>query len=416
MPPFLIAARKDLLRRLRDPVALLFWLAIPLLTGVLMTQSLGGKSGPAPKLHLLVADEDDSFGSRLLLGALAQGRATEFIQTESVDQTAGRNRLEHGQGTALLIIPKGFAQALLRERPTRLTLLTNPSQRFLPGIAEELLRSAADAVFYLHRLAGPEFHEPAQGSSGPRRALGAADFARAGASIGQAVESLGTCLFPPAITLVTETTAAPQASNPAKIPLTTALFPGIVLMSLLFTSQGLSADLWRERDAGLLRRVLTTHLSMPAFLSGKLAAAAAVLSAVSLVMLMAGMLYLSLPLARLPLAWAWSAGTGLLLTLLMLCIQMHASSRRAASFLTFSLVFPLFMAGGSFFPSEIMPAWMAALGRWTPNGWATEQLKGLLLARPGPLPLAGAFALLALLSGVLFAWNTTRLARVFARK
>jgi len=39
---------------------------------------------------------------------------------------------------------------------------------------------------------------------------------------------------------------------------------------------------------------------------------------------------------------------------------------------------PLMMLGGSFFPFEAMPAWMAAAGRWTPNGLGVATLKELL--------------------------------------
>ena len=42
-----------------------------------------------------------------------------------------------------------------------------------------------------------------------------------------------------------------------------------------------------------------------------------------------------------------------------------------------AVLFPLLMLGGSFFPSEAMPGWMAQVGRWTPNGWAVERLKAL---------------------------------------
>lgn len=410
MPPLLSTARKDLLRLGRDPIALLLWVVLPLVVGLLMIQVSGGQRGPAPKLHLLVADEDASFLSRLLVNSLALSRAEDFIRTEKVERLTGQHRLARGEGSALLVIPKGFAGALLREQPTRLTLLTNPAQRILPAMAEQLLRSFCEAVFYLHRLIGSDLHEI---GSAPLREL---DLARLSRTLQQAVQTLGPSLFPPLLQLESEPLAQPKDRPAATFSFTTALFPGLVLMALLFAAQGLSGDLWREREAGVLRRVAITPLGLPAFLTGKLLAAAVVQAGVALVVLAAGMAYLSLPRARLPLALGWALGAGLLLTLLMQGLQMQASSRRGAWFLTSSLIFPLFLAGGGLFPSEVMPGWMAAVGRWTPNGWATEQLKGLLLGRPGPLPLAVAFGLLAGLSGGLWAWNAVHLAKSFSRK
>ena len=58
----LVAADKDIRRFFRDPVALAFSLGIPLLLGGVMLAAMGGTKGPAPHVHLLVADEDDTFG------------------------------------------------------------------------------------------------------------------------------------------------------------------------------------------------------------------------------------------------------------------------------------------------------------------------------------------------------------------
>jgi ABC-type uncharacterized transport system permease subunit len=46
------------------------------------------------------------------------------------------------------------------------------------------------------------------------------------------------------------------------------------------------------------------------------------------------------------------------------------------------------MLGGAFFPFEVMPKWMAAVGRLTPNGWALERFKDLLFGEIGMAQLA----------------------------
>jgi len=57
---------------------------------------------------------------------------------------------------------------------------------------------------------------------------------------------------------------------------------------------------------------------------------------------------------------------------------LFAGSQRGSELLSSIIVFPLMMLGGSFFPFEQMPAWMAAAGRWTPNGLGVARLKDLL--------------------------------------
>ena len=48
--------------------------------------------------------------------------------------------------------------------------------------------------------------------------------------------------------------------------------------------------------------------------------------------------------------------------------------RRAASLVSSMVVFPLLMAGGSFFPLAALPGWIASIGRLTPNGFIADRL------------------------------------------
>ena len=91
-----------------------------------------------------------------------------------------------------------------------------------------------------------------------------------------------------------------------------------------------------------------------------------------------------------------------------LVLQFFASTRRGASVLGNIVLFPMMMIGGSFFPFEAMPEWMAAVGQWTPNGQALARFKDLIAgtATPGALAVAvaaiGAPAALAFLLSARF--------------
>ena len=99
MGKMFMAAGKDLRRYLRDWVAALTWLGIPLVIGTIMILATGGNAGPKPQALLLVADEDDSFLSKFLFGGMGQGRVSDTIRVEKVFQEAGRHavaRRSHG--------------------------------------------------------------------------------------------------------------------------------------------------------------------------------------------------------------------------------------------------------------------------------------------------------------------------------
>jgi ABC-type multidrug transport system permease subunit len=72
------------------------------------------------------------------------------------------------------------------------------------------------------------------------------------------------------------------------------------------------------------------------------------------------------------------------------------------------------MIGGSFFPFEAMPPWMAAIGAWTPNGLALLRLKALLFGELVPGALAMAALGIGAPAAVAFLWSTRQLRRRFA--
>ena len=117
---FIVAtALKDLRRRLADPAALVFWLGIPLVVGSMIALIQG--DGGAPKAHLMVADLDETFVSGLVAGAGGQEGAAQFMEIEQVELDEGRERIDAGDGSALLILPEGFGDAVLKESLAKLT-------------------------------------------------------------------------------------------------------------------------------------------------------------------------------------------------------------------------------------------------------------------------------------------------------
>ncbi len=50
-------------------------------------------------------------------------------------------------------------------------------------------------------------------------------------------------------------------------------------------------------------------------------------------------------------------------------------SSKAANMIIGAAAFPLLMLGGSFFPMESMPTWLARIGTFLPNGFLLKGLK-----------------------------------------
>lgn len=398
----LLTALKDLKRRLADPIALAVWMGIPLLVGTLITL-MGGGGAPTLKAHVLVADLDDSFLSNLVSNA-----GGELLDTEKVDIDDGRARMNEGDASALLVIPEGFQEGVLHEKPTRLELITNPAERILPRIVEEALDILLEATFYLQRLMGGPLQAIADSEGFPTND----QVGSLSVQINEQLAAIQDVAFPPVIQVDYEVEHEEEGSSSSFGLL---FFPGFLFMSVIFVAQGMSEDVWKEKEQGTLRRIVSSPRSVALFLAGKLLAGTVLMAFIAGLGVGIGVLFLDLSLAALPLAILWCALAGTGIYTLFLLIQLFASTPRAGSLLTMMVLFPLIMLGGSFFPFELMPGWMREVGTWTPNGQALVQLKHILAGDLEPAALARAAVFLAGSGAVLFLLSLRRLRGHFLR-
>lgn len=367
----LATARKDLKRTARDWPALLTWVGIPLLVGGLLVLMFGG-DGAGPEGTVLVADQDGGIAARLLTGAFQQGPLAGMFEVESVEPGEGRERMEDGDASGLVVIPEGFGQAALEGQPATVELVTNPSQTILPGILESTLDLTLEAAEVLRRI----FDDPIDRIVAIQDVAGApADSTVAAIStrFNQAGAEARAWILPPAIELETVTLGEEEPFDFAG-----AFFPGMLILALLFMAGGLSTDVWTERRQGTLRRVVAAPTGASAIMTGKWVAGTAALALVAAVGLAAGGLLFGLEVGNPLLAFVWMTlvGGGILAFFTM--IQLLAPSETAGNVIANAITLPLAMLGGSFFPFEAMPGWMAGIGRLTPNGWALLRLRDIM--------------------------------------
>ena len=366
---FLAAScKKDLSRWWQDPLAVLLWLGIPFLIGGLITAMVDGGNGASPTGILLIHDEDESLISGLIAGVYSQGQLGELISVEQVTLDEGTARINAGDASGFLIIPDGFGAAFLEEQPVTLTLTTNPSQTILPGIMQDVTEILLDLGFYVQALFGAEIEQISNSVDGTAPTdVFVADIA---VQIQGKIETISPLLFPPAIDL--EIVEPPPAEPRPDIAV--LFLPGIVLMAILFSAQGLSSDYWKERETGTLRRLVSTSGLLSRFVFGKALAAAVVIGLLASITLTLGFLYHGLAWNKFVPSLVWVTISGVGLFAWFAALQMLFPTRKAANLLTTILLFPLLMMGGSFFPLDALPDWIAAIGRISPNGFVVDRL------------------------------------------
>ncbi len=406
MPFAWTCALKDLRRFRRDPIQLLVWIGIPVFAAV-MVFLVFGRERVVPRGVLLVADEDQSLVSSLLAGAYGQGPLGDMLTVEKVTPEAGRKRIDVGDGSALLRIPKGFGSAVLNGTPTHLYLVTNPAQNILPQIIQETTSLLGDAAFYLQAVAGDRLRSLATGEAptDSRVAEAAVAFNRLGTAISGYLDPLR-------IELVTQTsTPKPEVDSSS---LGATFLRSMLFLSVLFVALGFSGEIWKERRQGVLRRFLVAPARVESFLAGRLLGLGVILLLLTACGFGAGYAVLGAKPANLVVAGLFVPLAGLALYLLLQLLVLFAPNERAASVLGNLVMFPLAMAGGSFFPFEMMPGWLAAIGRWTPNGWAVTQVGVLLDGKAGPAGVLWMFAVVVVVGGAAFLMVARHLRRGFA--
>ena len=407
---FLVAnIRKNLLRIAASPWPLAIWIGVPLLVGALLSGVMGGSGATAPKVHLLLADSDQSVLSGALSEMLASDQFGEMLILEPVSEEAGHAILDDGGASAMLIVPAEFQSNFLTSSPQELRLVVNPLQSILPEMAEELTGMIAQFGAYAQQAFGRELsaiHAISQDLESDAAQAKAQETAVS--AIGKLARLTPALRDAPIEVEVVTTEGASEAT------FLMLFFPGLLMMTMIFAAQGLAEDLWAEREMGTLRRLQSTSASASAWLTARLASSGLVLIGVLLPLALAGFALLDLSLVYLPLVLIWSALAGLMLMQLASLIQVLAPTRKAGALFSTLVFFPLLLVGGSFFPFENMPDFLAAIGRATPNGMMLEPLKRWLIGTGSLAEFALPLAIALLASLALHSLTAWRLRAGFA--
>lgn len=158
------------------------------------------------------------------------------------------------------------------------------------------------------------------------------------------------------------------------------IFPGIVAMTILFTSAFSAISVIWDREVGFLKEVLVAPVSRWAVTLGKVLGGATVAVAQGCIMLLLS------PLAGVKL----SVATVLTLLPLMFLVAFAmtamglAAAARMRSMQGFTVimnfvVLPIFFLSGAMFPLAGLPAWMDVLVHFDPLTYGVDALRGVTI-------------------------------------
>lgn len=391
-------ARKDWTLFLRDRIALLLALALPIVLAGIFGVAMSGMAGDdaLERVEFDVEDLDGSQQSQALVAAL---RETAGLDVEPRSDV--RKRVAAGRSPAGLRIEPGFGEAYEAGGSGALVLLRDPARAIEQQIVAGNVLGALARFYGEQRWRQIESGMRASGASAEDLEHARASFASSsGAPNGpeQAAAALG---------LQTEDVLGGQDDSSRAAGRAHAV-SGIAVMMLLFGVAAVGGTLLQERSAGTLERLQLAPVSGSAVLWGKVLVSIASGALQLGVLFSFGWFVFDVPVARAPLALALLslavifAATGLGLVLAVWC-----RSQKQLEGLSTLVILAMSALGGSWFPLAITPKWFQAAGHFTVNAWAMDGFQGLFWYGKDLAGIAREIAvLLAIGAALLFvAWR-----------
>ncbi|MDA8059361.1 MAG: ABC transporter permease [Nitrospiraceae bacterium] len=158
------------------------------------------------------------------------------------------------------------------------------------------------------------------------------------------------------------------------------IFPGIVLMSILFTSSFAGMAVVWDREMGFLKEVLVAPISRTAVVVGKILGGASN-------SLIQGIFLLALaPFLKIYPSFGqifFMLGVMLIVSLSQTAMGIALSARMSSSqgfmVLMNFIVLPIYFLSGAMFPLNQLPTWLSVLSQMDPLTYGVDLMRGILL-------------------------------------
>ncbi|MCY0881232.1 MAG: ABC transporter permease [Firmicutes bacterium] len=163
----------------------------------------------------------------------------------------------------------------------------------------------------------------------------------------------------------------------------TFMFPGIVGMSVLFTSMFSAMSIVWDREFGFLKEVLVSAVPRSAIALGKaLGGSTIALAQGVILLLLAPLAHISLSFGRFWAVLGILALLALTLNSLGLAIASRMRSVQGFQVIMNFLIMPMFFLSGAIYPLKGMPAWLMDLMRIDPLTYGVDALRHVIYASP----------------------------------
>jgi len=368
MKKLLYIAMNELLLLLKDKMAVVWMVILPLGMTAIMGLVFGGFGGgsEAVVIDLPVVDHDGGEMAAVVLDILSQ-TGNLHLETEHDEETA-RQLVADGKRAGAMVIPSGFSADLTSGQLTALELIIVPGGQTAP-LLEGMVRGVASGFSNVQTAVEVAISEV-------QRATGSTNLdyeGIAGRVVDVALERLHD---PPVRARITTVGSAEEE----EFNIFDQAVPGYAVMFAMFTVLSAAGGILEEKERGTFKRLLIAPIPQWSLLGGKLLAQFLMGVGQIALMFLAGALVFHvklgnslLGLALITLATCWATTSlGILLVAVI-------RSRKQLHPITTLIILGTSAIGGSWFPLFLMPKAVQQVGRITLVAWAMEGYNRLMI-------------------------------------
>jgi ABC-2 type transport system permease protein len=172
------------------------------------------------------------------------------------------------------------------------------------------------------------------------------------------------------------------------------MFPGILSMTILFTSIFSAVSIVWDREFGFLKEVMVAPVPRVAVALGKVAGGATVgLFQGIIVLLLAPLLGIRFTPEQLLILLGLMLLIAIVMTSLGILIAARQRSMEGFQVMMQFLLMPMFFLSGAFFPLRGVPIWLETLSRIDPVTYAVDPLRQVVLSETVPQAVIAALVL-----------------------
>jgi len=382
MKRVLLLTGKDFKRKWKNPVVIIGFMLIPLLFTFLFGFVFGSsQENIMPTVKVLSVDLDDSLVSRLYLGSLTQGELKDMINLQAVSgEDEARDLLDKGKASALLIIPSEFGEKVWTGNPAEITLIKNPSEQFLPQIAEEITETTSLVFSALLQIFSEEIDQIRKFSE--QKDISDQIISDLSIMMKDRIGEIEKYVFPPVVSIKQMTQEKDEEAEEVGYSVQSYILPAISIMFLLFICNIVFEDLLREKEKGTLLRMSISPLQISEFIWSKILTSALIGIFCTLFLVGLGSVLFSIDWGRPGLLLVIILSLNILIAGFIAFLYTFIQTERQAGALMSSVIVVMALLGGSMVPISNFPILVQKISRFTVNYWGLEAFRKNIMREP----------------------------------